>query len=315
MPERILIPLPLPLRTANVWLFKGSQPAIVDCGIGSPEGYAALLDGLRRDGVDPAKLRLFVSHGHFDHAGNAARLRRDFGVPLAAPRIEAPFVESFHRDAPRRKDAFAKALAAHGMPPDAVATVRREGDALDPYMEDVPIAHDLNDGERLVLGDVEATAHIAPGHTPGSTVFMTDDNELLSGDTLLQHITSNAIEVLDRDRGRYHQYLASLDGLRRFADCRVLPGHHDAFTMTETLIDDHLAKHHSRSLRILERLDRPKTTWQLLPEVLPHLAHDQKFLGMCEVVGHLHNLEIDGKVKEIRRDDDGVRRFERISSS
>ncbi|HUR25494.1 MAG TPA: MBL fold metallo-hydrolase [Candidatus Thermoplasmatota archaeon] len=308
-PIRIVVPLPLALKSANAWLFPGARPALVDCGVGTAEGHATLLAGLRAAKVDPARLRLFVTHGHIDHAGNAAALRRDHGVELSAPPAEAPFVETFRRDAARRSDAFARALARHGAPPEAVAASRERAGHMDAWMEDVPIAKPLRDGERLVLGDVDVTAHVTPGHTPGSTVFLTAGNHLLSGDTLLEHITSNAIELVDRDKGRYAQYLRTLEGLRRFVGAHVLPGHHDPFPLTDTLLDSHLEKHHRRTAKVLAALDAPRTAWELLPRVLPHLAHDQVFLGMCEMVGHLHLLEIDAKVRVVEVD--GVRRFSR----
>lgn len=309
-PVRIVVPLPLALKSANAWLFPGREPALVDCGVGTSEGHATLERGLRDARVDPARLRLFVTHGHIDHAGNAAALRRDHGVPLAAPRVEAPFVETFRRDAARRAGAFSRALARHGAPPEAIAASRDRAAHMDPWMEDVPIARELKDGERLLLGDTEATAHLAPGHTPGSTVFLTADNDLLSGDTLLEHITSNAIELLERDKGRYAQYLRTLDGLRRFVGAHVLPGHHDPFPLTDALLDSHLAKHDRRTAKVLEALDAPRTAWELLPRVLPHLAHDQVFLGMCEIVGHLHRLDLEGKAR-MDEGPDGVRRFRR----
>lgn len=313
-PLRIVVPLPFALRSANAWLFPGRQPALVDSGIGTPEGHQALMAGLREAAVDPAGpggLRLFVTHGHIDHAGNAAALNRDHGVVLAAPDDERPFIETFRRDAEKRAGAFSRALERHGAPAEAVAAARQRAALLDSWMHDAPIGKPLADGQRLLLGDTDAVAHITPGHTPGSTVFLTSGNDLLSGDTLLEHITSNAIELLDRDKGRYAQYLRTLEGLRRFVGCHVLPGHHDPFRLTDSLLESHLEKHHKRGARVLGHLDRPKTAWQLLYEVLPHLAHDQQFLGMCEVVGHLHHLEIQGKVR-MRQDGDGVRRFERV---
>jgi glyoxylase-like metal-dependent hydrolase (beta-lactamase superfamily II) len=300
----------LALRSANAWLFPGREPALVDCGAGTPEGHAALMAGLREAGVDPGRLRLFVTHGHIDHAGNAAALRREHGVRLRAPPEEAPFLETFRRDATRRSDAFGRAMARHGAPPEAVASAQDRAAHIDSWMEDVPIAEPLRDGQRLLLGDTTATAHLAPGHTPGSTVFLTSDNDLLSGDTLLEHITSNAIELLDRDKGRYAQYLRTLDGLRRFVGCHVLPGHHDPFRLTDALLDSHQEKHDKRSARVLATLDAPRTAWELLPRVLPHLAHDQVFLGMCEIVGHLHRLELEGKARAAMGED-GLRRFVR----
>ncbi|MFO1533350.1 MAG: MBL fold metallo-hydrolase [Thermoplasmatota archaeon] len=308
-PVRIVVPLPLALRSANAWLFPGSPPALVDSAIGTVDGYAALRQGLWDSGFDANGLRLFVTHGHIDHAGNAARLRREFGALLHAPPEESALVETFRADAGRRYAAYTEALRSHGVPDAEVTKMRERGEGMDPWMEDVPIQSPLRDGQRVQLGDTAATVHLAPGHTPGSALYATADNDLVTGDTLLEHITSNAIEVTDGDKGRYAQYLRTLDGLRRFAGMRALPGHHEPFQVTEALIDGHLAKHAERSQRILARLDRPRTAWSLVPDVFPRLVHDQAFLGVCEVVGHLHALEEQGKAA--MQEEDGVRRFTR----
>jgi glyoxylase-like metal-dependent hydrolase (beta-lactamase superfamily II) len=308
-PRRIVVPLPLPIRTANAWLFAGRAPALVDCGIATPEGTAALLAGLREGGVAPGAVTVLLTHGHMDHAGNVAMLR-EAGARVAAAPAEAPYLETFRADQPRRLDAFARALRAHGAPEVVVEASRERALRLDACMHDAPLDIPLKDGQHVSLGDTQATVHFAPGHTQGSALYATDDNALLSGDTLLEHITSNAVELLDRDKGRYRQYLRTLEGLRRFAGCTVYPGHGDPFALTDELLDAHDAKHRRRAERVLERLDRPKTAWQLLGEVLPHLAHGQEFLGMCEVVGHLHMLELEGKVAW-SADASGVRRFRR----
>lgn len=308
-PVRIVVPVPLAMRTANAWLFPGRRATLVDTGIGTPEGYDALRNGLWDSGVDTNGMQLFVTHGHIDHAGNAARLRREFGALLQAPPEESPFLETFRRDAERRYAVYEAALRAHGVPEPDMDAMRNRGEELDPMMEDVHIQAPLRDGARLTLGDTEATAHLTPGHTPGSTVFATEGNDLLTGDTLLEHVTSNSIELADRDKGRYAGYLRTLDGLRRFVGMRALPGHGDPFQVTDTLLDTHLAKHEERSRRVLGHLDMPRTAWELVPLVFPRLAAQQAFLAVCEVVGHLHALELDGKVS--MRETDGVRRFSR----
>jgi glyoxylase-like metal-dependent hydrolase (beta-lactamase superfamily II) len=309
VPVRIEVPLPFPIGTANAWLFPGAQPALVDCGIGTDEGWRAVAAALARHGVAPAGLRLFVTHGHVDHAGNAHRLVAQ-GAVLHAPREERPMLEAFRRDADRRNAEFAQALAAHGAPAEVVEALRRDGRAVDLHTQDVPVGQEAHEGQAVVLGDEPARVHLTPGHTAGSLVLLSDRNELLSGDTLLQHITSNAIELRDADRGRYAQYLRTLDRLRRFAGCDVLPGHHEPFRLDDALLDDHLERHHRRSRRVLQALDRPRTAWELLPRVLPHLAEGQAFLGMCEVVGHLHRLVDQGLATQ--EEAAGLRRFRRV---
>ncbi len=315
-PQRIVLPVPFPLKTVNAWLFQGTGdpgeggPALVDCGVGSSMSYAALHDGLSEAKQDPGALRLFITHGHVDHAGNAGRLLKDHGVELHAPRVESRYVETFRRDSPARNERYAQALVRHGMPPEAMALLREGSQSIDRFLDDVPIEHDVPSGTKLVLGDTGVEAVIAPGHTPGSTVFLTDDNDLLTGDTLLEHITSNCVELLDSDHGSFHRYVRSIESLRRYAGCQALPGHHEPFQITEELIDRHLGWHGKRAAKILAIVHRPKTAFQVMHELFPEelvARKDQQFMAMAEVVGHLHALELDDLV--VREETDGIRRF------
>ncbi len=304
--------MPFALKTANAWLFPGASPALVDCGLGTDDVYRNLLAQIGDANVDPSTMRLFLTHGHVDHAGNAHRLRDDFGVPLHAPRAEAPFVETFRKDADARNDAYADAMRAHGMPDDAVRAMREDSDAIDQFLQDCPIDHDVPDGDRVVLGDMEAEAVHTPGHTDGSVCFLiTEDNHLISGDTLLETITSNAGELLDQDHGSFHEYVETVDGLRQFVGVDCLPGHLAPFRLTDDLIDTHLDHHESRRTKILAELDAPRSAWELFPKIFPGKNHgEHHFLGMAELVGHLHSLEIDGLVQ---RDGDEPRRFVQIA--
>jgi glyoxylase-like metal-dependent hydrolase (beta-lactamase superfamily II) len=211
---------------------------------------------------------------------------------------EAPYVETFRRDADLRNAAYAAALVRHGMPAAEAAAAHERGRAVDLHTHDTPLGVRWQGGERIAVGAGEAIVVAAPGHTPGSMLLAADTNHLVTGDTLLEHITSNAIELLDADRGRYRQYLQTLDRLRRYVGCTALPGHGPAFAVTEAVLDAHAAKHERRRARVLAALDAPHSAYALLPRVLPHLAHGQAFLGMCEVVGHLHALALDGEVRE-----------------
>lgn len=309
-PVRIELPVPFPLKTVNAWLFPGRAPALVDCGVNDAGHFGTLLGEVRRHGVDPARLTLYLTHGHVDHAGNAHRLRA-LGVPLVCPREESPFVETFRRDEDERNDAYAEAMLAHGVPEEDVRRVRSGSDAVDDLLADCPISRGLGDGERLPFGDDEVTAVRTPGHTPGSTCYLTDDNVLLSGDTLLERITSNAVELKDDDRGMFHRYVETLEGLRRFVGAACRPGHRAPFTLTDAVLDHHLHNHDVRRRRIHDFLSEPRTAHQVFRHFFPGLDRDAGlFMGMAEVVGHLHAMEIDGLVRRVGGGAaDGVRRF------
>lgn len=305
--QRIELPVPFALKSVNAWLFPGERPVLLDCGIGDAQSYELLVDAIRRFGVDPASLSLHISHGHVDHVGNARRLRHDFGVPLVCPREETEYVETFRRDEDPRNDAYADALRAHGMEPDRVAAIRAQSDAIDEYTEDAPIDHDVAHGEAFLFGDDEVEAVRTPGHTPGSVCYVVGDH-IVTGDTLLERITSNAVELKDDDKGAFHQYVQTVESMRRYVGLEALPGHRAPFQLTDAVIDHHMTFHAQRRQRILDLLDRPKTAWQLFPGVFPGLDRDDAhFMGMAEIVGHLHSLEMDGLVRV--REEGGVRQF------
>ncbi len=306
------MPVPFPLATVNAWLFPGDQPALVDCGIGTDEAYQQLLRGIGDAGIDAADLRLYITHGHVDHAGNARRLRDDHDVPLFAPDEERPFVETFRRDGTRRNDEFAMALRANGMPPDRIDKIRQDSDAIDVYLDDVTIYGDVDHGERVILGDIEAETILTPGHTPGSVCFLlTEDNDLVTGDTLLETITSNAVELRDADHGNYHAYVQSIESLRRYVGVDCLPGHRRVFRMTDDIIDHHLDMHEKRRRAILDALDQPRTAFEVLPRIFPKGRGTAfHFMGMAEIVGHLHAAEKDGLVERVEVD--GVRQYRRL---
>ena len=155
--------------------------AVVDTGL---PGYAAAIIGKaeRRFGPRSRPAAVFLTHGHFDHAGNAQALADHWGVPVYAHPLELPYLTG-RSDYP---------------PPDptvggAVATLSR----VMPYG-----ARDLGTRVRALPGDPappDGTTHAAgdlpdlegwrwmhtPGHSPGQVAFYhRQDRVLLAGDAL-----------------------------------------------------------------------------------------------------------------------------------
>ncbi len=111
---------------------------------------ASLVDAsIRSLGFRTEDVKLIVnSHAHYDHAGGIAALQRVSRATVAASVAGARAIE---RGEPTEDDPqFAFGKAANAFP--AVANVRR-----------------VNDKETLRAGSVAVTAHLTPGHTPGST--------------------------------------------------------------------------------------------------------------------------------------------------
>ena len=149
-----------PLRVAGPIHFVGTR-GLASWLIVTPAGHILLNTGMpssgpmieasiRKLGFRPEDIRLLlVGHAHVDHAGGHAYMKRISGAEVAAMAQEAPLLESGGRT-----DFQYGAVAAFGFEPVKVERV-------------------LRDGETLTLGDVTLTARHTPGHTQGSTTWVT----------------------------------------------------------------------------------------------------------------------------------------------
>jgi hydroxyacylglutathione hydrolase len=158
------------LVVSNVWVLDGGLGDRWMIDTGHPTERLTLLAGLRSTGFSPRDFTgVLLTHRHSDHAGNAAFLRRRFGLQIVAHERDAE-VLSGGTKAPALTattgDLIARAFAA-------IENVTRTR---------VPIDRALRDRDQI--GSLEV--HHAPGHTAGSVLFRhAGTSSLLSGDALL----------------------------------------------------------------------------------------------------------------------------------
>jgi len=179
----------------SVLLVKTPQGAVLIDG-GLPQMADMLLQRMAELGVPPGDLKLILnSHAHIDHAGSIAQVRRATGARVVA-------------------SAESAVLLARGGSDDLQFG---EGLAFAPASVDRIVM----DGEVVELGGVRFTAHITPGHTPGSTSWTWDDQR--DGATLhvayVDSLSAPGYQLLDNPR-----YPGIVDDYRRsFAVVRDLP--------------------------------------------------------------------------------------------
>jgi metallo-beta-lactamase class B len=118
---------------------------------GLPQSAPLVDANVRKLGFRTEDIRLILnSHAHFDHAGGIGALQRASGAQVAA------------------SESGARAIGQGTNPTDDPQF--DPGSAVDrfPAAKDVRV---VKDGEVLRVGTLAVTAHMTPGHTPGSTTW------------------------------------------------------------------------------------------------------------------------------------------------
>jgi glyoxylase-like metal-dependent hydrolase (beta-lactamase superfamily II) len=150
--------------------------------------------------------KIWITHGHLDHAGGTAALKALTGAPIEGP----------HPD-----DAF----WIDQLPVQAQQFFGRPAEAFRP-------ARWLAQGDRVTVGDLNLDVLHCPGHTPGHVVFHSrPDRIALVGDVLF----AGSIGRSDFPRGNHADLVRSIRE-RLFPlgdDVRFVPGHGPMSTFGE----------------------------------------------------------------------------------
>lgn len=143
--------------------------------------------------------KIWLTHGHLDHAAGAMELKRRTGAPIEGPQAEEIFwLGQMAAQAAR----FGADFGSENVEPDRW----------------------LTHGDEVELADMRFAVLYTPGHTPGHVVFHSADAELaFVGDVLFQ----GSIGRTDFPRGDHATLLRSITGvLWPLGDAtRFVPGH------------------------------------------------------------------------------------------
>jgi hydroxyacylglutathione hydrolase len=216
--QTICLALPFGLGTVNCYLAT-TDAGFVLVDTGSPQKRLELEAALERAGCRPGNLQLIVlTHGDFDHIGNAAYLRQRFGAPVAMHGDDVGMAERgdmfWNRQKGRRLlRALAPLLFGFGK------SARFRPDVC------------VEDGEDLSGYGLTARVLHLPGHSEGSIGILTADGDLFCGD-LLDNVHKPARNAIMDDPAKCD---ASLEKLASFHVGTVYPGHGRPFFMEELM--------------------------------------------------------------------------------
>jgi glyoxylase-like metal-dependent hydrolase (beta-lactamase superfamily II) len=312
------IPTPFMVGRVNVYLIEDDPLTLVDTGPNSGKALDELERALADHGRRVEDLELIVlTHQHLDHQGLAQILARRSGADVAALDRLVPLLERF-AEFNEADDAFAEALMLrHGLSPDVAVALRSVSRAFRAWGSSVEVTRTLTDGGVLELRDRALQVFHRPGHSPTDTIFWdAQRGELIAGDHLIKHISSNPLitRTLDDGDERLQALVTYMDSLRKTRELpakRVLSGHGDPIDDHVALIDERFRMHERRAVKILGLIaERPRTAHDLALALWGNIAVTQAFLTLSEVLGHVDLLLNRGQVREIDRD--GVSVFEAV---
>jgi hydroxyacylglutathione hydrolase len=215
--KTITLSLPFKLGRVNCYLVKtDSGHILIDTG--SSKKRAELEKELESAGCQPGDLHLVIlTHGDFDHTGNAAHLGKKFGAKVAMHHDDAGMLERGDMFWNRKKPGILIRLM---LPLASVlfSFGKAERTIPDLYLEE---GHDLS-----AFG-FDAQVLCIPGHSQGSIGVLTAGGDLFCGD-LLENTDEPALGSIVDDPAAASASVEKLSGL---AINTVYPGHGEPFPM------------------------------------------------------------------------------------
>ena len=200
-PRAGIIPVtPFQQNCTLIWDEASKVGAVVD-----PGGDLDRIEvAIREQGI--AIEKILLTHGHIDHAGGAAELRERLNVPIEGPHEADRFL----------LDSLPETGAGYGLPEARAVTPDRW----------------LDEGDAVSIGPLAFDILHAPGHSPGSVVFVSRDARFaLVGDVVFK----GSVGRTDLPGGNHDQLIRAIKEkvLPLGDDIAFIPGHGPTSTLGE----------------------------------------------------------------------------------
>ena len=181
----------LSLGAVNVFVIKDETNGLTLIDTGYKGSSAAIFSALRKAGENPASIKqIILTHCHPDHAGSAATLKNELGIPVWVHEQEAALLEK----------GIAGEVPIH-LSPGFVnwliyqLFIRRGGDAI----EATTVDRRLIDKEVLPIAGGLQVLH-TPGHSSGHiALWLKQEGVLIAGD-LCAHVVGLDFSTVYEDR-------------------------------------------------------------------------------------------------------------------
>ena len=175
------------LSFSNAYLIKDKKSILVDAG--APNQADQILTAVHKAGVNHKDVALILhTHGHFDHAGSTAELKRKLGVPVAVHVNDAFMLRKGINGEIKPRNFEAQIIKA---------IVPSSFEACEP---------DILIEEEMTLTDfgINGKVFFTPGHTKGSISVLCENSQAIIGDVMMGGVMGGA---LFGTRPNYHYFI------------------------------------------------------------------------------------------------------------
>lgn len=298
---RITAPLPFVApKSVNCYVFETPDGLMMlDCGVESEEGLAAIRAGLAT--IGGSLTTLIGSHLHVDHVAGAGALIEETGARWVMHETTPNEIPRYN-DWTLRATALAAASEAHGAPTEFTKALLTDWERPHWYGVAMNPTDTVADGDQITLGgNRNLNVLYTPGHQINHICLVDSRTDLLfSGDHVLPRI-SPFVPYTGPESDHLGDYLASIDRIARLEISLTHPAHGTEIERGSERAHQ-IALHHARRLEdMIDHLTKgPDTAWNVMEMTFrPNLSFLQQRLAIQETLAHLEHLRRQGRLRLI----------------
>lgn len=298
----IIVPVKSPLKSVNFYLVKTDNSLLlVDAGMNIDDCWQGLNDTLAENGFTLKDItHMIITHHHIDHVGLINRIVENHQIPVYSHRLSAPRLRREPNYVQKRIEFFADLYAKMGCGEAGVKQVNYLKNAAKKNTGQ-SITCELHDINELPLNDFQIVE--TPGHAVDQIALYDETRKtLLSGDLLIEHISSNALVEPDEFGNRMKTLVdheASLKKIQTLDIELVYPGHGQVIEAPNDLIEKRIRGIENKANKFLALLEKNRLTASELAQHYYKDTYNKQFsLVMSEIIGHLDYLEEKEKVQK-----------------